>query len=90
MKTALAGRLAFRVEGEMWNVYWAPQQTSMDGAVPLGSLRMSLARVPALKDAFMQLMKDSLEVAAKDALGTEIHHWGDPARAPERERSGRA
>jgi hypothetical protein len=90
-KNVEAGRLAFREEGEMWNAYWAPRQTSMEGAILLGSIRMGIAVEPSgrIKDGFMALMKRTLEVAVKDALGTEVAAWNPPQVAPERERSGR-
>jgi hypothetical protein len=78
------GRIAFRVEGQWWNAYWAPRQDSMEGAVHLGSVRMALAAAPAVKASFMDTMKQAFEVATKEALA-----WGGAVRAPERERSGR-
>jgi len=84
------GRLAFRVEGEMWNAYWAPSQQSMDGAVPLGSIRLStVTGSRRAKNGFMALMRDLFSSAVKDALG-QTPTWGDPVTAPERERAGRA
>jgi len=76
-KNVEAGRLAFRQEGEMCNAYWAPRQTSMEGALLLGSIRMNLAVEPrgALKEGFMALMKRTC--------------WNPAQVAPERERSGR-
>lgn len=83
------GRLAFRVEGEFWNAYWAPSQASMEGAIQLGSLRMSAAKVPARKDQFMDLMRAAFSDLAQDATGVRPGFTG--ARpAPERERSGSA
>jgi hypothetical protein len=83
------GRLAFRVEGELWNAYWAPRQDSMEGAVSLGSIRMNLARDQLVKDAFMATMKLAFSVVARDVIGTDPT-WRAPEPAPERERSGSA
>lgn len=87
--TAKVGRLAFRVEGELWNAYWAPSQSSMDGAVHLGSLRMSVARIPDIKQEFFELMRHAFSAAAKDLIGSEPI-WDDPKPAPDHERSGSA
>lgn len=84
------GRLAFRAEGEFWNAYWAPSLTTMNGAVCLGSLRMSVALDPVLKDGFMRFMQLAFETVVKDATGLRVGHWNAPEAAPERERSGRA
>jgi hypothetical protein len=85
------GRLAFRHEGEFWNAYWSPSQSSMDGAIHLGSLRMNIARVPALKEAFMSLMRGAFEEGVKDSIGAEVvTTWGKPHPAPESERGGNA
>jgi hypothetical protein len=83
------GRIAFRVEGEWWNAYWAPRQDSMEGAVSLGSVRMNLASDPTVKASFMEAMKQAFVFAVKDAVGI-APTWNDPVPAPERERSGRA
>lgn len=81
------GRLSLRVEGDEWVAYFAPLHT-MEGAHRLGSLRMSIARVPEHKAAFMELMKAALDTIAKEVFGEDFR-WGDPVRAPEAERSGR-
>jgi hypothetical protein len=83
------GRIAFRVEGDWWNAYWTPRQDSMNEAVHLGSVRMSLAVAPDVKASFMEAMKQAFAVATKDALGV-APEFGDAEHASERERSGRA
>lgn len=83
------GRVAFRAEGDWWNAYWAPSQTSMEGAVHLGSVRLNLAHDDRVKATFMDAMKAAFAVAAKDALG-EVPIWGGVKPAPENERSGSA
>jgi hypothetical protein len=83
------GRIAFRVEGQWWNAYWAPGQDSMDGAIHLGSVRASLALAPTVKASFMETMKQAFAVVTKEALGVSAE-FGDAVLGPERERSGRA
>jgi hypothetical protein len=82
------GRLAFRVEGENWNAYYAAPET-MEGAVYLGSIRMSLAKGRKVKQGFMDLMRSAMTVAMKEALGA-TPTWGGVKGAPEHERSGNA
>jgi hypothetical protein len=79
------GRLAFRVEGVMWNCYWAFPGT-MKGAIYLGSLHMNIAKVPKYKDAFMKIMKDSLGATLNEAGLGSVETWNEQA-APEHERT---
>lgn len=89
MPKQAVGRLALRAEGENWNAYYAAQAT-MDGALPLGSIKLSLVtRSPKLKAAFMALMQQAVGEAIKGALGEEPT-WRDPVSAPPNERSGNA
>lgn len=83
------GRLAFRVEGDYWNCYFAPEQDSMAGAVILGSLRMTIAQTPEMKDAFIDLMRSAFNIAARELVGAEAAAF-DTRPAPEHERAGRA
>ncbi len=87
-KQQQVGRLALRVEGVWWNAYYA-QQGTMEGAILLGSLRMSLARVPKLKTLFMDLMTATVGEAVKETFGLQPT-WNAPEAAPEHERSGAA
>jgi|HubBroStandDraft_6_1064221.scaffolds.fasta_scaffold00530_44 hypothetical protein len=80
------GRLALRHEGEWWNAYWARSQLSMDGAVLLGSIRMSVAKGP-VKDAFIGTMTLAFGNMVKDVTGQDPT-WSEPRIAPESERSG--
>ena len=82
------GRLALRHEGQWWNAYWARSQTSMEGAVLLGSIRINLA-TGAAKRQFMGAMQEALNNAYQDVLG-EKPAWSKPHTAPEHERSGNA
>lgn len=83
------GRLAFRAEGEHWNVYYA-LPGSMDGAIPLCSIRLAAVhRNPDLKAAFMALAQELVGDLIEERLG-ERPAWNDPRPAPEHERSGSA
>lgn len=82
-------RLAFRVEGEMWNAYAALIGT-MEGAHLLGSVRLGLVQHPDRKAAFMALMQDALSDLLTDALGASVSWPDPPAPAPAHERAGRA
>jgi hypothetical protein len=81
-----AFRIALRDEGTFWNAYLAPID-SMDNALHIGSLRMSIARnnVKA-KQAFIELMQSVMTDAAQD-LGVSIAGYQIHA-APESERGG--
>jgi hypothetical protein len=85
LKTSQVGRLAFRVEGVMWNCYWAFPGT-MKGALYLGSIHMNIAKVPEYKDAFMKIMKDSLQTVLNEAGLGVVDAWEEQT-APEHERT---
>jgi hypothetical protein len=89
-KPSEAGRLALRVEGDLWVAYYAMPAT-MDGALFLGSIRMAFVEgFPDRKAAFMDLMKDAVGDVLKEATGVAAI-WPNPAQpAPESERGGRA
>ena len=88
-RRAALGRLAMRVEGDYWVAYWT-ELHSMDRAIRIGTLKMTLVANPVIKDAFMELMKQAFSQLAKDTLGVDTH-WPDPPEpGPEHERSGRA
>jgi len=84
------GRLALRVEGEYWNAYYAESST-LDGAVLLGSIRMSivqgsLARHERTKKQFMRLMRDVVADLLRDVVG-QRPTWNEPVAAPSHERT---
>jgi hypothetical protein len=81
------GRLAMRHEGEMWNAYWA-QPGTMEGAILLGSIRMSVVADLEMKDMFMTFMRVAVAQACKEATGVNPDWSAQPERAPEHERSG--
>lgn len=78
------GRLALREEVGFWRAYYAKPDT-MEGAVFLGSIRMTLVKDPKIKEAFMQLMKDCVTLAL---LETDVSvSWPNPpVTAPANER----
>jgi hypothetical protein len=80
------GRLAFRVEGEFWNAYYA-RADSMKDAMLLGSLHMRLASLEPSKRQFMALMQSAFTVLFKDATGATLAWPEGPQPAPEHERS---
>jgi hypothetical protein len=79
-----SGRLAFRVEGTMWNCYYALPDTMQD-AIYLGSLHMTIARNLKHKKAFMNIMRNSLNEFFKDQ-NLIVDHWKTET-APEHERT---
>lgn len=82
-------RLAFRVEGHMWNAYAAESDT-MEGAQLIGSICMAGVRNnPGRKQLFMLMMREVMNEGLRAVVGTEAD-WGDPQPAPEHERSGTA
>ncbi len=85
-KLTKLGRLALRQEGEMWNAYYAMPDT-MDGAVPLGSIRLAAVANPQRKQAFMDLMRDLVADVIEEITGARPE-WGGPETAPEIERAG--
>lgn len=83
------GRVAFRVEGDNWNAYWALPDT-MEGAIYLASIRMGAVRgAPHVKDAFMDVVRAAV-VALFAQDGVAVDSWSGPQSAPETERSGNA
>lgn len=82
------GRLAFRVEGDNWNAYYALPNT-MDDALYLGTLRMGVASHPDRKAAFMDLMRDAVADIIEEKTGHRPE-WNKPRSAPEHEKAGRS
>lgn len=83
-------RLAMRHEGLFWNAYLARSEGGMNGAIHLGSIRMSLVQDQNVKNAFMEVMKAAMTVAAYDATGVALSWPNPPEPAPESERGGHA
>lgn len=84
---AQVGRVAFRREGEWWNAYYAMPNT-MDGAIHLGSLKMTIAEGnPTAKRHFMQCMREAGADVIEAQTGVRPQ-WKTPVDAPEHERAG--
>jgi hypothetical protein len=83
------GRLALRVEGKNWVAYWAPAQTTMEGAVYLGSINMALVERGDRKEAFIDLMRECFADEVEKKLKIRPI-WKNPVAAPDHERSGEA
>lgn len=79
------GRIALRVEGKMWNAYYAMPDT-MEGALWLGSLAMAAAENPRYKTAFMNLMREFVGDIIKGKTGVRPD-WNKPVTAKDSERS---
>jgi hypothetical protein len=86
-KRRKVGRLALRKEGDNWSAYYALPDT-MEGALPLASIRMNAVQRIERKNAFMSLMQDIVADIIEDAVG-ERPTW-EPQPAPEHERGGHA
>jgi len=82
------GRLAMRQEGESWVAYYA-MPDSMEGAVWLGSIRMTIAQHPERKAMFMELMRETVADLIEEQTGMRPS-WGGAQLAPEHERAGSA
>lgn len=83
------GRLAMRVEGQLWVAYYAMSET-MEGAIFLGSIRFAaVEKNKDRKQAFVELMRGIVsEVLAGKTGATPV--WNEPKPAPESERGGNA
>ena len=88
-KTIIPGRIAFRVEGNMWNCYFAKNET-MDGAILMGSIAMAFVQREERKQAFMDLMKDIYSDFTEETMGARATYPDEAQPAPEHERSGHA
>jgi hypothetical protein len=82
-KVVNSGRLALRVEGNIWNAYYAMPDT-MEGALWLGSIAMgAVTDNPGRKADFMRLMRGIVTEFLQDMSSVSVT-W------PEHERSGSA
>lgn len=83
------GRLAMRHEGGWWVASYAPEQTSMDGAVEIGRIDMGIiAASKTHKDSFMALMQEIVGDMIEAITGIRPTWPTPPTPAPERERAG--
>jgi hypothetical protein len=81
------GRLAMRQEGANWNAYYAEPGT-MEGAMLLGSVRMSLVLRPDAKARFLECMMEFVADIIQDATGQRPTFPDGPELAPPHERAG--
>ncbi len=87
---AQVGRLAMRVEGDLWVAYYALPNTMKD-AIFLGSIQMAFVQEESAKQIFMALMRDAVSMILKQQTGVDAI-WPDKhgRTAPAHERAGRA
>lgn len=79
------GRLALRVEDNLWVAYYARPDT-MEGALFLGSIQMRFVEHPKRKTKFMDMMREAVGDLIEEATGIRPQ-WPDGAQpAPEHER----
>lgn len=89
-KAQQVARLAFRVEGHMWNCYVAPLD-KMEGAHLIGAIAMRVVEDrPERKKQFMDMMQEVFSDISEELLGARANYPNGVERAPEHERSGRA
>lgn len=91
MKKDLArvGRLALRVEGKMWNAYFALPNT-MEDSIYLGSILLKSAMInPEIKQGFIELMSTAVSDIIESVVGVRPESWNEQP-APEHEKSGNA
>ncbi len=81
-------RLALRVEGDWWVAY-AAEPATMDGAVELGRVHMTLVQKPKRKTAWMGFMRDCLTDLIRATTGLTPSGF-ETRPAPEHEKAGRA
>lgn len=88
-QTEKMGRLAMRVEGDLWVAYYALPDTMKD-ALFLGSIQMAFVQDWQKKELFMSMMKDCVSHLLKERIGVQPA-WPDGTQpAPQHERAGRA
>lgn len=82
------GRLAFRIEGDMWVAYYAMTHT-MEGAILVGSIRRAFVTDRKNKAAFIRLMKQGAKPLLEEITQGKVKGWSTRP-APESERGGNA
>lgn len=83
------GRVAFRVEGQYYNAYWALRDT-MEGAIHIASVKIAPLRCnDALRTQFVELVQNIVSDAFDKTMGARPSAWTKES-APEHERSGNA
>lgn len=84
----MALRIALRIEGTWWVAYVAEPGT-MEGALELARIRMSMVGGPDRKQRFMQLVQDAVAEVITSTTGS-VPEMFETRPAPEHERAGRA
>lgn len=87
-KLSQVGRVAFRVEGDNWNVYWALPDT-MEDAVFIASTRFATVNgKPERKKQFMAFIRAAIGDIFEEQYGKRPE-WPDPdgKPAPDHERT---
>lgn len=80
-KLSQVGRVAFRVEGDNWNAYWALPDT-MEGALFIASTRFAIVDgKPERKAQFMQYLRDAIGDIFFEQYGVRPS-WPDPGGRP--------
>jgi len=82
------GRLAYRVEGQQWNVYWALPNTMKD-AIFIASIPLASVQKAERKHQFMGVVRDCVSDLFEQHWGVRPQ-WPEPEGrvAPEHERGG--
>jgi hypothetical protein len=81
----MIGRLAFRVENNFWVAYYAMPNT-MEGAIEMGRIALTIVENADRKRAFMDIMKSALGDFFRSKFDAEGITWIEKP-APEREDS---
>lgn len=83
---AKIGRLAMRVEGTLWNAYYAMPDTMKD-SLYLGGVQMRFVQSEKRRAEFMGMMKEAVADIIEERTGVRPI-WPDGAQpAPEHERT---
>lgn len=83
------GRLALRVEGNLWVAYYALPENMKD-AIFLGSIQMRFVQDKERRAAFMNLMREAVGDILEEIVGVRPMWPEGEQPAPEHERAGRA
>jgi hypothetical protein len=87
MSDVKIGRLAMRQEGRSWVAYYAMTNT-MDGAIYLGSILMTIAARRKRKEEFLTFMRNVVADLIEERTGVRPTWPDGPQPAPEHERAG--
>jgi hypothetical protein len=80
------GRIALREEGTMWNAYYALPDT-IEGALFIGSIAMSLVQREDRKQAFISLIRECVADIIEEKFGQRPTFPDGVIPAPEHERT---